>query len=66
MQLGKVEVHQLYRLLEVTLREAMWDYSYCSDISVVNINGQPLIFNKEQLNILGNLQERLEKEINHE
>ena len=63
MQLKKNESKQLFRLIDVTLKEAIWDYSYVSDISVVNINGQPLVFNKDQLNMFREIKKQLEKEI---
>lgn len=63
MQLKKNESKQLFRLIDVTLKEAIWDYSYSGDMSVVNINGQPLIFNKDQLNILHEIKQQVEKEI---
>lgn len=63
MHLKKEEYKQLFRLVEVTLREAIWDYSYSGDMSVVNINGQPLIFNRAQLSMLNEVKEQIEKEM---
>ena len=63
MHLKKEEYKQLYRLVQVVLREAIWDYSYSGDMSVVNINGQPLIFDKVQLSMLNEIKQQVEKEI---
>jgi hypothetical protein len=63
MQLNSEEYKQLYRLVDVALKEALWDYSYSGDMSVVNINGQPLIFNKAQLSMLTEVKEQIEKEM---
>lgn len=63
MQLKRSENKQLYRLVEVALREALWDYSACGDMAVVNINGQPLIFDKSELDALSEIKRQLEKEI---
>ena len=54
---------QLYRLLDVVVKEAIWDYSSHFDMSVVNINGQPLIFDKSQLNMLNEIKQQVEKEM---
>ena len=55
---------QLYRLVSVVLREALFDYSYAGDISVVNINGYPLVFDKHQLEALRRVRYQIEKETN--
>lgn len=54
MQLNEEECKQLGRIVGLILREAVYDYSYSWDMSVVNINGQPLIFDKEQISLLRN------------
>lgn len=55
---------QLFRIVDTVLKEAIWDYSSPFDMSVVNINGQPLIFNNEQLKILNSVKAEIEEKIN--
>lgn len=63
MRLEKDEYIQMLRLVRVVLREALWDYSYSGDMSVVNVNGQPLIFDNSQLNTLKVLKNKLDEEV---
>ena len=63
MQVEKESKYQLIRLISTVLREAIYDYSYSGDMSVVNINGTPLIFEMNQLRALHNVREQLEKEV---
>ena len=60
------EFKQLYRLVSLALREAQWDYSDAMDMAVIEINGQSLVFDKEQLEVLSELKQQLEKEIRYE
>lgn len=63
MQLNFEEYKQMLRLVNLVVREAIWDYSYDGDMFVVNINGQPLIFDKSQLGMLKNIVKQIEEEI---
>ena len=63
MQLEKESCKQLYRLIDAVLKEACFDYSYSSDLAVVNMNGNPLIFNMNDLKTLNKVKVELMKEI---
>lgn len=66
MQLEKESCKQLYRLINAVLREACYDYSKSSNLAVVNMNGVPLLFDKEELKVLRKVSVELEKEIEND
>lgn len=57
---------QLYKLVSLALKEAQWDYSDTMDMSVIKINGQCLVFDKEDLQVLYEIKQELEKEMDYE
>lgn len=66
MQLDRESNKQLYRLIDTVLKEACYDYSYSSDLAVVNINGVPMLFNKNQLSMLHVIKRQVKKEIEND
>ena len=65
MQLKSKELKQLYRIVSLVLREAQWDYSALS-MSVVKVNEDSLVFDLEQINILSEIKQQLEREMKYE
>lgn len=52
MQLGREELQQIFKILNIVLEEACRDYSSSSKFGVVNISGNTLTFDKHQINVL--------------
>lgn len=52
MQLGREELQQVFKILNIVLEEACRDYSEFSKFAVVNISGNPITLNKHQINVL--------------
>ena len=63
MQFTKEEKILLRRLVNISLEEVMWDYSCCSDMGVLSINGRPVILNKQQINNLLSVRSKINKEM---
>lgn len=54
------ECRQLERMVSIILDEAVEDFTYSTDISVVDINGRPLVFNRDQIKILMKIKDKIE------
>lgn len=52
MQLEKEELVQLLKVISLVLQEACFDFSKVSGFAVVNINGNCITINKNELNML--------------
>ncbi len=52
MQLGREELEQISKILNIVLEEACRDYSNSSKFAVVNISGNTITLNKRQINVL--------------
>ena len=52
MQLGKEELQQIFKILNIVLQEACRDYSEGSKFAVVNISGNSITLNKHQIDVL--------------
>lgn len=52
MQLGREELQQVFKILNIVLEEAYRDYSFSSKFAVVNISGIPVVLNKNQISVL--------------
>lgn len=52
MQLGREELQQVFKILNIVFEEACRDYSSSSKFAVVNINGNPVVLNKRQISVL--------------
>lgn len=52
MQLEKEELVQLLKVISLVLQEACFDFSKVSGFVVVNINGNCITINKNELNML--------------
>lgn len=52
MQLGREELQQVFKILNIVLEEARNDYSESSKFAVVNISGNTITLNKHQISVL--------------
>jgi hypothetical protein len=52
MQLGREELQQVFKILNIVLEEAQNDYSEFSKFAVVNISGNTITLNKHQISVL--------------
>lgn len=62
MQLTKEETLLLQRLVSTALDEILWDYSYAGDMSVLSMNGRPIILDRHQINQLLSIKNAIYKE----
>lgn len=59
MQLEE-EIKLLHKLVDVMIKEACWDYSGSARFAVLNINGNPVVLNKHNIETLCTIRKELE------